>query len=129
MNELEQFLSLPDIDSLTKEIVVSERIGKVTIKAMNTDEYKDCMNKCKSKTTKKGTDFDIAKFNLLVTTSQTVKPDFNNAEFLHKTNCASGTEFVRKKLLVGEIATIANEVLKLSGFDSDINEDVEEAKN
>lgn len=129
MNNLEDFLALPDVDSIEEEIFVNKRIGKVTIKAMTSDDFSEYQRKSRGKINKKGIDFDGAKFNLLIVAGQTVKPDFKNADLLKKANCTTATELIQKKLLPGEIAEIAQQIQRLSGFDSDMSEDVEEAKN
>lgn len=129
MNELEAFLSLPDVDNIQEEVFVSERLGKFTVKAMTSKEHSEYMKKSKIKAVKGDIQFDSAKFNLMVVAGQTIKPDFNNAELLKKSNCATAVDFITKKLLAGEIATLAEEICKVSGFDADIRDDIEEAKN
>lgn len=126
---LEDFLALPDVENIKEEIFVSERIGKFTVKAMTADEHSEYMRRAKGKADKKGIDFDGGKFNLLIVAGQTITPDFSNAELLKKAGCATATEFIKKKLLAGEIAEAAEQIIKVSGFDNDINEDIEEAKN
>lgn len=129
MNDLEQFLSLPDVENIVEEVFVSERLGKFKVKAMTLDEHRDYQNRCKGKVKKGGIDFDSAKFNLLIAAGQTIYPDFSNAEFLKKVGCTTATEFLKKKLKAGEIAELASQIITISGFDDDINEDIEEAKN
>ena len=129
MTDLENFLALPDVTELTEEIYVNERLGKMVIKPMTQHQFNDYGKRCTSKINKKGADFDSAKFNLLVVAGQTINPDFNNAELLQKAGCATASEFIQRKLLPGEISTIAVKIQSLSGFDNDINEDIEEAKN
>lgn len=129
MNELEQFLSLPDVNSIEEEIFVSKRLGKFKVRAMSQEDFKEYQRKAQGKIGKKGIDFDVSKFNLLMVAGQTSYPDFNNAELLKKAGCATATEFITKKLLAGEIAELAKQIQIVSGFDADPNEDIEEAKN
>ena len=129
MNDLEKFLALPDVDNITDEVFVSERLGKFKVKAMTADEHSSYQKRAMGKIGKNGADFDSGKFNLLIVAGQTIEPDFSNAELLKKANCSTATEFIRKKLKAGEIAELANKICEVSGFESDINEDVEEAKN
>lgn len=130
MTDLENFLELPDVTEITEEIFVNDRLGKMTIKPMTQEQFNDYGKRCKSKINKKGSmDFDSAKFNLLVVAGQTIKPNFNNAELLQKAGCATASEFIQRKLLPGEISTIASKIQALSGFDTDLEEDIEEAKN
>lgn len=129
MDKLEAFLNLPDINDIVEEVYISDRLPKFKVRAMSTQEYTNYQNRCKGKIKKGGIDFDTAKFNLLIVCGQVVEPDFSNAEFLKKAKCATASEFIQKKLLAGEIAELGEQICKISGFDSDINEDVEEAKN
>lgn len=129
MNSLEDFLALPDVNNIVEEVLVSKRLGKFKVKAMTADEHGEYMNRSRGKVNKKGVDFDSAKFNLLICAGQTISPDFTNAELLQKSGCATPSELIKKKLLAGEIAELANKICEISGFDSDINEDIEEAKN
>lgn len=128
MTDLEMFLELPDVDSIVEEVYVSDRLPKFKVKAMTAQELRDYQNKCKIKS-KKGVELDTGKFNLLVVAGQVVSPDFSNAEFLKKANCATASQFIEKKLLAGEIANLGKQIVQISGFDNDINEDIEEAKN
>ena len=58
-----------------------------------------------------------------------VEPDLNNAE-LQKAWGVLGPERVLTAMLyVGEYSRLMEEVQKLSGLDTDINDEIEEAKN
>ena len=129
MNSLEDFLSLPDVDDIIEEVFVSKRLGNFKVKAMSSADFDEYQKKSRGKIKKNGLDFDISKFNLLVVAGQTIEPNFNNAEFLKKAKCNTGIEFIQKKLLPGEISELASKIQEISGFDKDITEDIEEAKN
>ena len=130
MSKLDMFLELPDVTGITKEIDAGKRLGKVKIGALSSDEYAEIMKKSRKMNTRKGTvEFDDNTFNLNIASSKLLEPDFSNAEFLAKANCSTAKEFMSRKLLPGEIREISNKILELSGFDTDINDDIEEAKN
>ena len=130
MNSLEDFLALPDIKDIEEEVFVSKRVGKFRVKPMTQDQFKEYQRQSTSKINKKGVDFDIAKFNLAMVAGQTVYPNFNDKTLLDKAGCALGTELIKKKLLSGEIAELAKEIQRISGFEDDtMEEDIEEAKN
>lgn len=129
MNELEKFLQLPDVDNIIEEVFVSKRLGKFKVKAMTADEHSNYQKRARGKIKKDGVDFDNAKFNLLICAGQTIEPNFNDAELLKKANCATGADLIKKKLLAGEIAELADRICKISGFDTDPDEDIETAKN
>jgi hypothetical protein len=129
MNDFEKFLTLPDVSEITEEVFVSERLGKFKVRAMTAEEHGNYQKRAMGKILRGGADFDSGKFNLLVVAGQTVYPDFSNAELLKKAGCATATEFITRKLKAGEIAELSSKICELSGFESDINEDTEEAKN
>ena len=129
MNDLEKFLALPDVDNITEEVYVSKRLGTFKVKAMTQADFKEYQRKSQGKIGKKGMDFDVAKFNLLMVAGQTVQPDFANSELLKKAGCVSAEDFVTRKLLAGEVASLAAKIQEISGFDNEPEEDIEEAKN
>lgn len=129
MNDLEKFLELPDVTDIEEEVFVSERLGKFKVRAMTATEHGEYMKRAKGKVSKNEVDFDIGKFNLLIVAGQTVYPDFSNADLLAKAKCNTPIEFIQRKLKAGEISELAGKICEISGFDRDINEDVEEAKN
>lgn len=129
MKSLEEFLALPDVDNIVEEVFVSKRLGKFKVKAMTADEHSEYQKRARSKFTKNGVDFDSAKFNLLICAGQVVEPNFNDATILEKTGCATGADLIKKKLLAGEISELSGKICEISGFDSTLSEDVEEAKN
>ena len=129
MNSLEQFLALPNVDDITGEVFVSERLGTFKVRAMSQNDLKDYQRKATGKYNKNGVDFDTAKFNLLIVAGQTVEPNFSNADFLKKAGCLTAEQFISSKFLAGEISALVDGIQKISGFENDMNEDVEEAKN
>lgn len=129
MNDLEKFLQLPDVSDIVEEVYVSERLGKFKVRAMTAEEHGSYQKRAQGKVAKGGIDFDSGKFNLLVVAGQTVYPDFSNAELLQKAKCATATEFIKRKLKAGEIAELSEKICEISGFETDINNEVEEAKN
>lgn len=129
MSELEDFLNLPDVDTIEEEVFVSQRLGKFKVRAMTAEEHGEYTRRSRTKLDKKGMDFDTAKFNLLVAAGQTVYPNFANADLLKKAGCSTAMEFMKRKLKAGEIAELSQQICRISGFDSDINDDIEEAKN
>lgn len=133
---LQDFLNSNPVDDLTEEVVISPRFKdadgqllKFTIKAMSNQEFEEIR---KSATTmRKGgkVDFDSQKFNLKVAINHTVNPNFKHAESIQKLGCRTAEEYVQKVMLAGEIATLTNRITELSGFDIDMNDLVDEAKN
>lgn len=129
MNNLEDFLALPDVDNITADVFVSNRVGTFKVKAMTQEDFRNYQKASQGKVGKNGFDFDISKFNLAMVAGQTIEPDFTSKELLTKCKCALPEQLVTKKLLAGEIAEIAKKIQEISGFDNEPEEDIEEAKN
>lgn len=129
MKSLEEFLSLPDVSGIEEEVLVSKRLGKFKVRAMTADDQAEYQKRSMIRT-KDGTELDRTKFMVLVAAGQTVSPKFNDAELLKKANCTTASDFIKKKLLPGEIAELANKISEISGFDTeDFDEEIEDAKN
>lgn len=129
MSRLDDFINFQDVDSMTADVYINDRLGTFKIKPLTAVKHNEFRNRCLVRNKKGEITTDLNKFNLLVITEQTLEPDFSNAEFLSKVNCQTAREFIEKKFLSGEIMTIANKILEISGFNIDINEQIEEAKN
>jgi hypothetical protein len=129
MSRLSDFLALPNASDVTEEIFVNDRLGVFTVKPMTVAQHKTYQDRCRLRVDKGGVSFDSAKFNLLVTAGQVLDPDFSDADFLQKTGYPSATEFIKAKFYSGEVASISEKICRLSGFDEDINDKVDEAKN
>lgn len=136
MSTLQEFLNSNPIDNMTEEVVISERfkdrdgnVLKFKIRAMTSKEFDDIRKR--SMRLKKGRQFelDVERFNSAIVINQTVVPDFRNAASIEKLGCATPEEYLNKVLLAGEIAELVNQIQRLSGFDRDMNELIDEAKN
>ena len=129
MSKLEEFINFQDVSQMESEVYVNERLGTFKVKPLTANKHNELRNRCLIRNKKGEMITDINKFNLLLVTEQTIDPDFSNSDFLEKTGCQTAREFIERKFLSGEIQTIAGKILEISGFDIDINEKVEEAKN
>jgi len=128
VHDLEVFLGLANVGNMTEEIYVNKRLGSFVVRPMSLNEHTAYKKRCRVKT-KKGSDFDGEKFNLLIAENHIVKPDFSNSVFLKKAGYMSAYSFFKDKFMAGEIAEIAEQICKVSGFDLDGEDTVEEAKN
>ncbi len=73
--------------------------------------------------------FDIKRFNELVVINNTVEPNFKDAESIRTAGCTTPEQFLYKSLLAGEISELSNRISQLSGFDQNLEQAVDEAKN
>lgn len=140
MSELQAFLNAHPIAGLTDEVAISERfkgpdgrVLKFKIKVLTHQEFEAYRRQSMTiSADKKGTrrvDLDSAKFNSLVVINHTVDPNFKDAASIQALGCQTPEEYLNKVLLPGEIVDLANAILRLSGFDEDMDELVEQAKN
>lgn len=135
MSKLTDFLLNNTVENLTENVIVSDRfkvdgeILKFKIKAVNPEEFSDLQKQC-TKIGKKGKmNFDSKMFNEQLIINYTVDPNFKDAEVVKKAGCMTPEQLVNKVLLAGEVATLVEEISALSGFDKDLEELREEAKN
>ena len=140
MSLLQDFLAEnQNIDEIKEEVAISPRFKdkdgnllKFKIRPMSGDEFgmfqKAC-TKINMNGKKRETSFDSGKYNVMCIVNCCLDPDFRNAEFLKKVGAVTPEQAVSKVLLAGEIVELGNQISSLSGFDIDINEEIEKAKN
>lgn len=132
MSSLSAFLNPVQVEN--KEVIVSNRFmdnGKVVpfvIRPITQKENEQLIKKYTKKDKKGAENFNRTEYVQALTASAVVFPNLADAN-LQDVYGLGETEVLKNMLLVGEYATLAQEVQTLSGLDSDINEDIEEAKN
>ncbi|MFJ2042247.1 XkdN-like protein [Paenibacillus taichungensis] len=133
---LQEFLNSNPVDNLTAEVPVSKRFtdkeGNLMlfkIKPMTEREHNELSKKCTTIKSRGKTEFDTRKFNSSMVIENTVYPDFKDAESIKAVEVSTPEQYLGKVLLSGEIAKLVEEIMKLSGFDTSMEELVEEAKN
>lgn len=133
MSSLNAFLNPIQVEN--KEVVVSNRFqedGKpvpFTIRPITQEENKLLIKRFTKRDKKGNETFDRAEYVQSMTASAVVFPDLTNAELQKAYGVLGESALLQKMLYVGEYAELARAVQELSGLDSDINEDIEEAKN
>lgn len=132
MNALQQFLTKNSVENLTQEICLGGRVKdfKFKIKAMTGNQYNEYQSLCiENPNSPKKRRFNTKRFNELVVVNCVVEPTFKDADWIKELGVADATAAMYKTLLAGEITQLAEACLKLSGFDKDLDEDMEEVKN
>jgi hypothetical protein len=139
VSSLQDFLNVNPVDNVTDDVVISDRfkdkdgnVMKFKIKAMTNDEFEEIRKAAASISTKKGKrsiSFDTKRFNELVVINNTIDPNFKDAESIKKLGCITPEQYLNKVLLAGEIVELSQQIQTLSGFELEIDELVEEAKN
>lgn len=138
----EQILNMKEEDILAKLMgtydvptatVILDRLGQipVTLKGLTEKEIskikKDCTysRKSKGKTEEK---FDGNEFDAGLIIAATTNFNWNDPKLLDSVKASDGKQFIRKKLLAGEISSLTDKILELSGFNSEL-EEAEDIKN
>lgn len=132
MNALQQFLTKNTVENLVEEVILAGRLKdfKFKIKALTGNQYNDYQALCiENPNSPKKRRFNIKKFHELIVVNSVIEPNFKDANWLKELNVPDATSAMYKTLLAGEISELAERSLKLSGFDRDIEEDIEEIKN
>lgn len=131
---LQEFLNTNTVDDIVKETAVSDRfkdengnILKFKIKAMTQNGFLEV--KKKALFLSGGKEISDELFNCFVIIENTVEPSFKDAKSLESLSCSNSVEYLNKVMLAGEINSLSEAILKLSGFDSSIEELAEQVKN
>ncbi len=138
MSRLQEFLKENiNINEMVEEVPISKRFvddkGKLLqfkIKPMRSAEYTEYQQQAlvmgKSA---EGARFNTAKFNELVITNHCLDPNFKEAVTIEEAGVATPGALLGKTLLAGEIDTLSGEILRISGFNIDLEALRQEAKN
>lgn len=135
MSKLMNFLLANTVEGLTEKVVVSDRFKidgellKFTIKALSPDEFSALQKQCTKLGKKSKVTFDNQRFNEQIIINYTLEPNFKDADAINKAGCVTSEQLLNKTLLAGEVATLVEQISQLSGFDKDLEELKEEAKN
>lgn len=132
MNALQQFLLQSDISDLKKSIDLGGRLKghPLTIKALDGDKYNAFQQICiENPNSAKKRHFNTKKFHELVCVECLVDPNLKDAEFIKEAGVPDSAKLLYKCFLAGEIASIAEQALKLSGFNDSVEEEMDEVKN
>lgn len=135
MNALQQFLLNSNVKDLRKTINLGGRLADypITIRALDGDKYNTFQQMCiENPNSAKKRRFNSKKFNELVCIECLVDPCMRDAEFLkaaREKGVLDSTQLLYHCFLAGEIAVLAEQALKLSGFDRDVDEEIDEVKN
>jgi len=134
MNKLQEFLSKQDISTMTQTLNIGGRLKdfELTVKPLQGSQYNDYQKLCiENAASQKKRSFNTKKFNELIVINCTTEPNFKDADFQKANGVLDGdaAKLMYKVLLAGEISFLAESILKLSGFDRDIEEEMDEVKN
>lgn len=138
----EQILNMKESDILSKLMgtfevpeatFIVERLGiPVNLKGLTEKEIskirKDCTYSRKGRGGKVEEKFDGNEFDAGLIVAATTNFDWNSKDLIDSAKASDGKQFIRKKLLAGEISALTDKILELSGFNSEL-EEAEDIKN
>lgn len=125
---------------ITEEVVVSERFkdedGKpirwklrAMTEAENEEIRKSCTRMKKQKNGMQMPDLNTDLYVAKMVVACVVYPNLKDAELLQSYGVMAPDELLKKMLLSGEYATLAEKAQEINGFDKDINDLAEDVKN
>lgn len=131
MNALQTFLAQNPVDKITKEIRLKGRLKDypITIQALSGEKFTQYQQLCIDGSSPRKRKFNTKKFHELLVVNCTLNPNFKDPEFMKQCGCVDPAGVMYKTLLAGEITAIAEAIIELSGFDTNIEEEVDEIKN
>ena len=133
MSSLSAFLHPEQAEN--KEVMISERFkenGKPVPFVIRpiTQKENEALLKKHRKVDKQGVEtFNRVNYNRELTALAVVEPDLNSAELQKAWGVLGAADVLSSMLYVGEYSSLMEAALNLSGLDSDINKDIDEAIN
>lgn len=109
-----------------ERIYAIDRLGiQVTLKGLSEREIQRLRKECTTERKVRGQrvkELNETEFNAALIEKATIKPNWSDKRLLSTYNLSSGREFIRRKLLAGELLALGDRVMELSGFDDDLEE-------
>lgn len=130
MSPLQEFLMEGVGLNVEHEVIVSERLKDYPfkIRSLTLGEYNEVRKQSVNHSDESGqSDGSELVRNLVI--AGCVDPCFKDAEYIQKSGCVTPAQVIDKQLLAGEVVRLSDEILRVSGFDKDINKLKKEAKN
>lgn len=140
MSTLQEFLNANPVDSLTDEVAISDRFRdadgsllKFRIRSMTSAEFEEYRRRATTvavgRQKARRVELDLHRFNCAMVINHTLDPNLRDAESIRAVGCTTPEEYLSRVLLPGEIVALAEEIQRLSGFDRNMDDLVDEAKN
>lgn len=132
MNSLQQFLLSTDASKIQKTFDLGGRLKghPVTLKVLPGDKYNTFQQmSIENPNSSKKRRFNTKKFNELVVVECLVDPNLKDAEMIKAANVPDSVSLLYRCFLAGEISTLSEKALELSGFSSDMEDDEDHVKN
>lgn len=133
--DLQVFFAENVVSEKTEEVVISERFQqegepvKWKIRALTEETNAELKKTCTKRDKKGRVDVDQNAYVTKLAVEGTVFPNLRDAELQKSYGVMGADKLIKKMLLAGEFAFLAEKIGELSGFDREFSESVEEAKN
>lgn len=119
-------------EELPTATVILDRLKiKLELKGLSEKEISSIRKECSTRKKIKGIwseKLNDNEFDAGLIVGATNNFNWNNPKLLNSLNVSDGKQYIRRKLLAGEITNLVNKILDLSGFNDEI-EDAEDIKN
>ncbi|KGO14286.1 XkdN [Clostridium botulinum] len=119
-------------EELPTATVILDRLKiKLELKGLSEKEISSIRKECSTRKKNKGNwveKLNDNEFDAGLIVGATTNINWNDPKLLESKNVSDGKQYIRRKLLAGEITNLVNKILDLSGFNDEI-EDVEDIKN
>ena len=134
MGKIQDFLSKREISSETREVNVTGIPFPFVIRAIGQEENKVIKKTCtKTYTDKKSgqriTETDVDAYNNKLIAACCVEPNFKDAAWQADNGVMGEEALIEKVLKPGEFLELVIAIQSICGFDADINDEIEAAKN
>lgn len=133
MSKFEAFLK-GNIEKAENVSLKLKRFGEaIVLRPLDSDEADRINERCfVNKAGRKGKQervFDVVKYNREICVASVVHPDLNSSEIQESYGVIGADNLFGKMFLLGEANEILEKVMEISGIDTSMDEEIEEAKN
>ena len=128
MNNTLQLLINDLSEGIKETFKLSNRLPKVTIKALSNEELSSIRKLCIKVNSKGKTDIDMDKMQNMICAACTLEPNFNDVEVIRAMKVGTGADLISKLLLPGERDELYKRINTISGYELDLDEEIEETK-
>ncbi|MCD9025747.1 phage tail assembly chaperone [Cohnella silvisoli] len=129
MSEEQVLQQLLAADSIPERTVRIQRIGiPITLRGLTGKEVYALRERATERRGKRGQEserIDDEQFNVSLIATSTVTPNWGDPQLLAKYKASSAEEVIKRILLAGELGSLGDAVLDISGF----NTELEDVKN
>lgn len=137
MSKLQEFLNRSkSVKEITKKVVIGDRFKDeegnympFKIKTVSSKKIEEIREAARTVTKKGKFTFNSNVFNNNLVIECCLEPNFKDTASINSRKVLTPEEYLEDVLLPGEIESLSNKIQALSGYNININDLIEEAKN